>query len=144
MLKDEIKHFFLSLTAGLIVGYRLGNYWAIALALLSGFCIDADHLIDYGIYKKFRGFDLKEFLSGKFFDYSGKVYVFFHGFEYVVVLIILGIIWPYLGWVFFSLALSLLFHLIFDTFYNRPSLPTYFIFYRIYHHFNHKNFDFKR
>jgi len=140
MLKDEIKHFLLSLLAGTLIGLFFGNYYAVPIALLSGFFIDIDHLIDYEICKKFRGFNISEFFSGKYFDYSGKVYVLFHAFEYVLILLILGIILKDFQWLYFSLGLSLLFHLLFDTFYNRPKWPTYFISYRIYHHFNHDYF----
>jgi len=142
MLKDEIKHFLLSIIAGVIIGYFFSNYWSIPIALLTGFFIDADHLIDYFIYRGWK-FNLKEFLSGKCFDYSGKVYVFFHAFEYILVLVVAGLIWPIFNWIFFTLALSLLFHLLFDTFSNKPKWPTYFLSFRIYHHFNHKDFDFK-
>lgn len=144
MLRDETKHFLLSITAGLIIGAIFDNYWSVPIALLSGFFIDSDHLIDYGIYKKFRGFNLAEFLSGKFFDYAGKVYIFFHGFEYIVAFIILALIWPAQNWLFFALALSLLFHLSFDTIHNRTKWQSYSIIFRVIHHFNHKDFEFKK
>jgi len=143
MLKDEIVHFILSIIAGAIVGYFCRNWWAVPIALVSGFLIDADHLIDYFIYKKFRGFDLKEFLSGEFFDRLGKVYVVFHGYEYAAAATIFGIIFPNLGWLFFSLALSNFLHLLYDTIANKPIWPTYFITYRLIKNFNHKTFDFK-
>lgn len=143
MLKDEVRHFLLSLIAGTVVGWLLGNFLAIPVALLSGFFIDADHLIDYAIYKKFQGFNLSEFLSGKFFDYSGKVYVLFHAFEYVFIFFILGFLFSNLSWLFFSFGLSLLFHLLYDTLYNKPIWPTYFLFFRICKRFDHKTFCFK-
>ena len=144
MLKDEITHFLLSLFAGTLVSLFFGHYDLVPIALLSGFFIDADHLIDYCLFRKFKNFSLKEFFSGRYFDYSGKVYVFFHAFEYVLILLILGVIFKDFQWLYFSLGLSLLFHLLFDTFYNRPKWPTYFVFYRIYHRFNHNYFCFKK
>lgn len=142
MLKDEIIHFILSIIAGTVVGYFTSNWWAIPVALISGFFIDADHLIDYFIYRRDR-FNLAEFLSGKTFDLSGKVYTLFHGFEYSVILVILGIVIPDLSWLFFSLALSNLFHLVYDTISNKPIWPAYFLIYRATKNFNHKLLDFK-
>ena len=142
MLKDEIIHFILSIIAGTVVGYFTNNLWAIPVALVSGFFIDGDHLIDYFIYQGTK-FNLAEFLSGKTFDLSGKVYVFFHGFEYAIIFAITGVLLPHLSWLFFSLALSNLFHLIFDTISNKPIWPTYFLTYRIIKNFDHKIFDFK-
>lgn len=140
MLKSEIKHLFFSLLAGSLVGFFCRNYYSIPVAFLSGFFVDADHLIDYGIYKKFRKFNLSEFLSGKFFDKSGKVYVFFHGFEYVPVLIVMGVVFSNLSWLFLSLGLSLFFHLCFDTIHNRTKRQSYFFTFRLINHFSHNDF----
>ena len=143
MFKEETIHFSLSLIAGLIVGYVFGNYWAIPVAFLSGFFIDADHLIDYFLHTKFLRLDIAEFFSGKHFDTSGKVYLLLHGYEYVILFAIFGVVLPNLGWLFFSLALSNLLHLIYDLLSNRPKWPTYFLTYRIAKNFNHSAFDFK-
>lgn len=142
MLTDEIIHFTLSIIAGALVGYFANNFWAIPVALISGFFIDADHLIDYLLYSSGK-FSLANFRSSRYFDNSGKVYVFFHGFEYAVIFFVIGLLIPNLSWLFFSLALSNLFHLIFDTISNKPIWPTYFITFRIAKNFNHKSFDFK-
>ena len=143
MLKDEIVHFILSIIAGVIVGYFMHNWWAVPVALISGFFIDADHLIDYFIYHRAK-FNLREFFSGKTFDLSGKVYIFFHGYEYALVFAIIGLLLPNLSWLFFSLALSNMFHLIFDTISNKPIWPTYFITYRLAKRFSHKAFCFRK
>lgn len=142
MPKDEIKHFILSIIAGAIVGYFTHNWWTIPVALISGFFIDADHLIDYLLYRGAK-FNLAEFLSGRIFDLSGKVYVFFHGFEYAIILIILGIAIPNLSWLFLSLGFSNLFHLIYDTVSNKPVWPAYSIIYRAAVKFDHNTLDFK-
>ncbi len=144
MLRDEFFHFSLSLIVGVIVGYLFSNWWAIPLALVGGFFIDADHLIDYFIYEKFRRFDLPQFFKGENFDRSGKVYVFAHGFEFAIILIILGIIYPHLGWVFYSLGFANLLHLLYDTIYNKPIWPTYFFLFRLAKNFDHKTFKFPK
>lgn len=142
MLKEEFVHFILSIIAGAIVGCFFNNWWAIPIALISGFLIDADHLIDYCLYNRGK-FSLAEFKSGEYFDKSGKVYVFFHGFEFTAILIACGVIFPKLGWLFYSLGFSNLLHLVFDTIANKPIWQTYFLTYRAAKKFNHKVLGFK-
>lgn len=142
MLKDETVHFLLSILVGLVIGYFFRNYWSIVAALTTGFLIDSDHLIDYFIFSKGR-FNYLQFKSGSYFDDSGKVYVFAHGFEYAIILIILGVTILNLSWLFLSLGFSNLFHLLFDTVSNKPIWPTYFLTFRVAKNFDHKAFNFK-
>jgi hypothetical protein len=144
MLKDEATHLTLSVIAGVLIGALTGNYWAIAWAIGSGFLIDVDHLFDYLLFKKFKNLNLKEFFSGTFFDKSGKVILPLHGYEYGVVLIILGLVYINFNWLYLALGVSLIFHLIYDTISNKPSWPTYFVFYRLFYRFDHNDFDFKK
>jgi len=143
MLKDETIHLTLSIIAGVIIGILTGNYWSILLAISSGFLIDADHLFDYILFKKGRGLNIREFFSGTFFDKSGKVILPLHGYEFGVVLIILGLVYINFNWLYLALGASLILHLIYDTISNKPSWPTYFVFYRLFHRFDHSDFDFK-
>lgn len=143
MLLDEAIHFLLSVLVGNIFFIASGNFWLILIALISGFLIDADHLFDYLIFKKFTGFKFNEFFSGSFFDRSGKVILPLHGYEWGLILIIIGYYLPNLNYLFWSLGTSLIIHLIYDTVSNRPIWPTYFISYRLWHHFDHQAFKFK-
>lgn len=140
MGKDEIIHLLLSLASGLFIGYFFHDYSYVYLAIISGFLIDTDHLIDYFLYKRSFKFSLREFLTGYFFDYSAKVYVFFHGFEYAFVFILLGFFFK--SPVFYTLGLSLFLHLLFDTISNKPVWPTYFILFRLFYKFDHQKFGF--
>ncbi len=144
MVKEESIHLSLSLLTGATIGYLTSNYWAILAALLTGFFIDSDHLIDYLIFKKNKGYSLKEFFSGSFFDDSGKVYVLFHGYEFALIYLFVGSIWPQFSWLFWAMGLSYLLHLLYDQISNKPIWPTYFISYRIAHNFNHDDFKFKK
>lgn len=144
MLKDEFFHFSLSLIVGTLVGYFAHNWWAVPAALVSGFLIDGDHFIDYFIHNRLEYFDINEFKSGEYFDKFGKVYVFAHGFEYAVILIVLAIFIPKFAWLFYSLGISNLLHLLYDTIYNKPIWPTYFISFRIAKKFEHKIFKFPK
>ena len=142
-LADETIHLTLSLIIGTVLAIIFGNWSAILAAIATGSLIDLDHFIDYLIYTKFHRFSLKEFLAGDFFNDFGKAYVFFHGFEYGIVFIVFGAIFPDYGWLFYSLGFSNLLHLFYDTITNKPIWPTYFITYRIAKNFDHKSFDFK-
>jgi len=144
MLREETIHFTLSIIAGVMVGWLTGNYWAVPVALVSGFFIDTDHLVDYVLYKKFRGLNLKEFFGAKYFDASGKVIVPLHGYEYGIILIVIGSFIPNLDWFYWSLGVSTLLHLIYDVLSNHPKWQTYSIIFRIYHNFDHRVFDFKK
>lgn len=143
MIREELGHLMLSLLAGAVIAVVFSAPWVIAWAVLAGFLIDGDHLFDYLLFKKLRNLSLKEFLSGSYFDQSGKVILPLHGFEYCVIFLILAYI--FVDWrpVMSALALSLFLHLIFDTLTNKPIWPTYFITFRIWKRFDHKVFDFK-
>lgn len=143
MLRDELIHFLLSIFTGIIIGYFTQNWWAIPVALISGFFIDIDHFFDYFKFVRCRRFDLKEFTSAKYFDYSNKVYLPLHGYEYGILLIIIAVLFPLTAWWTLALGLSLILHLIYDMISNRPIWPTYFLFFRAAERFDHKKFDFK-
>lgn len=143
MMKDEITHFTLSIVAGISVALLFGNWWAVPVALLSGFLIDVDHLFDYLKFTKLKRFDLKEFASAKYFDYANKVYLPLHGYEYAVILIIMAGIWPKDAWWMLALAFSQILHLLYDTISNKPIWPTYFLIYRINKNFDHESFNFR-
>ena len=144
MLREELGHLTLSLLAGALTAAIFGNFWVILWALAFGFLIDADHLYDYLLFKKFRKLSIKEFLGAKYFDLAGKVYLPLHGFEYCLLFIATGLIfhdwWP----VALATAISLLAHLIFDTITNKPIWPTYFILFRLVKNFNHRAFNFRK
>ncbi|MFZ2193143.1 MAG: hypothetical protein WAV31_02780 [Candidatus Moraniibacteriota bacterium] len=133
-------HIFVSLCVGLIV-WRIWRkfFCALSFALVGGFLIDFDHFIDY--YLAF-GWDWKwlYFRNGYEFLKSGKVYVLFHGWEYVVILILLACLFKnkYLKTVFFSLALGLFFHLVTDVIVDKTPIKSYFLTYRIKNNFENK------
>lgn len=151
MVIHELIHILLSILAGLIVIRIFKNKLLLIPAFLSGFLIDIDHLFDYFLYKKAFVFDFHEFVSGIFFKNAGHVYVLFHGYEYAVILAIIGaLLYIYRGkaknlaaGVCFALALSMTFHLLFDQYSYKPKWQAYFISYRIYAHFDHDKLGFK-
>lgn len=134
-------HVVLSIFAGCIVSrlWRLPAF-SYSAAILSGVFVDLDHLIDYFIAFGMN-FRLDWFISGRHFIKDDKSYVFFHGWEYVVILA---------AAVFFlrsktaksicmALSLGLFFHLLFDTAVYNFSPEYYSVFYRA-----SKGFDVER
>lgn len=126
-------HVLLSLAAGLIaVKITKEKICAIIAALLGGVLVDVDHFIDYFLQFGMR-FDLASFIQGDQFSDSGKLYIFFHAWEYVI--IFLAIYWFVKSnkakALFLGLALGLFFHLCFDVVANDIPFTSYAFLYRL-------------
>jgi len=116
------------------------NFWASFLsAIIGGVLIDLDHFIDYFLVfgKNFR---LDYFNNGYQFLKSGNLYIFFHAWEYAIILMLLvfTIKSKALKSVFLGLALGLLLHIGTDVVVDRIPPKTYLIINRI-----DKNFKLK-
>jgi len=135
LLVTEIIHVVAYLCVGALVYFFWKKYFTIKnyiLGFLFTFFIDVDHYIDMLMYDGFS-LDIKRFISGEHFRESGKVYIFFHAWEYVLLVFVLF-------WVFRKsrIAGPLLFiflglgvHLIVDIITNNSTFLTYSLFYRI-------------
>jgi len=102
---------------------------------------DMDHFIDYFLALGFK-FDLGYFSHGYQFLQSGKIYMLFHGWEYVIILLAVAFLVKkqlVLKSVSFALALGMFFHLCFDTFQNDGmSVKAYSIIFRASKNFESK------
>jgi hypothetical protein len=134
-------HLFFSLLAG-ILAYR---FWkkpeaAIAGGVLGGFLVDLDHHIDY-FFAFGADFNWKYFIRGYQFLKSDHVYIYFHGWEYVVIffLIVLAVRHKTTKTFFYALALALFFHLASDVFLNGLSPEFYSISWRASKGFEERN-----
>lgn len=130
-------HIFLSLAAGFIVWKIYKKpFLAFFFALLSGVAVDLDHFIDYFLAFGFH-FRLDYFSQGYQFLKSEKVYVLFHAWEYVIILLIIFLfIKNKTGKaIFLSLALGLVFHLSADILIDAAPIKTYSIIYRAENNF---------
>lgn len=133
----ELIHIAWSILAGYIAWSVYGKKKhtlvpALIWALVGGFWIDLDHLIDYFLTFGVL-FDLSRFLQSEQFVVSGKTYVLFHAWEYLFIL---------LGALFFvkkqktktvllALLLGTLSHLVIDTLSYSFPIAYYSILYRI-------------
>ena len=118
-------------------GKKLFTPKHLLIGLVSVLFIDLDHLIDYFLYYGFS-FNLHDFALGTQFAYSGKVYVFFHSWELLLLLLTAGFyqIKKKNNYVLFVITLGMLSHVLYDTAYYSFPLIDYSLVYRII-----KNFD---
>lgn len=141
----ELIHLTVSVATGFVFYYLYRNSGVLMrdimiIAIIGGVLIDSDHLYDY--FKAFKwDFKLHKFLKGKAFEKNKKIYVLFHGYEYVFLLVWLGLKMtdPVLQAYIFTLAISSLFHLIIDAAVNNVYIRTYSILYRIVYGFQSKH-----
>ena len=84
-----LEHLPLSVLIG-ILGWLAGGSWlCVPLALAVGWCIDADHLIDFAYYwMRLRKNPQWPFIrSGGYFDINGKIFVPLHSWELTLILV---------------------------------------------------------
>lgn len=125
-------HVFFALLAGFIA-FRIWRKPVVSFAggILGGVFIDLDHLIDYFLAFGFN-FKLDYFINGYQFLKSDKVYVLFHGWEYVIILMVIAVALRSLKLksLVFALAFGAFFHLSADVIINNASVKFYSIIFR--------------
>lgn len=139
---------FLHLSAhvltGVIAGYIVWRIWknpfsAFLTSFAGGVLIDLDHLIDYFFAFGFK-FRLEYFIKGYQFLASDKIYIFFHGWEYVILLAAIAWFIKFnikLKAALLALALGMFFHLSIDTLTNEGAqFKVYSIIYRAKNNFD--------
>jgi hypothetical protein len=141
-------HISIHILSGLLAGYFVWRLWKKPLpAFLSSFLgavvIDFDHFIDYFLAFGFNfsaSWRINYFIHGYQFLKTDKIYILFHGWEYVIIFLILGLLIfknKTAKTVFVALALGMLFHLIYDTNANEGMrFRSYSIIYRAENNFN--------
>lgn len=113
---------------------------ASSIAFLAGIFIDLDHLLDFWISAPKNAFSIKQFYNmDKHLKSKGDHYtfIFFHAWEWIIVLVFLTFIYSNVYFVSFVLAVSL--HLVLDTINNniieKETPLVYSIIFRIFHKF---------
>lgn len=127
-------HVVFAVLAGLIVWKFCGQkIISFAAAFAGGVLIDLDHLIDHFAAFGFS-FDFFSFIQGEHFAVNDKIYVLFHGWEYVILLIV--VVWLIksnikLKTAILALAVGAFFHLLVDVNINHGMTYTgYSVIYR--------------
>ncbi len=137
-VRPALEHLPISIVVGLTLHQLTGSGYLILAALLGGWLIDADHLIDYFLFCFLRGNKprLADFLKGTYFQDSGKVILPLHSLEISFIVILVGYVFDCSHADFllsFGLAHSL--HLAQDQLQHRPHKFGYFIMWRLSHNF---------
>jgi len=128
-------HFILAVLVGYLVGQYFGIIWlGIIAGILGGFFIDLDHILEYFLVFGLH-FNFIYFLKGHQFLISNKMYLWFHAWEYVLVIsIIIWVCWHQhiTSMVIFLTALNLCIalHLITDCIINQFPPKNYSLIYR--------------
>ena len=119
-------------SAGISLGFQAAMHsWPATLGcFLSGILIDIDHYLEYCISKKKFPYRYKELLDFCLYHKESKLYLFFHAYEYLIILW-LSIYFFDLGKIWIGIAIGLTAHLIFDQFTNPIKPLFYFLTFRI-------------
>ena len=89
------EHLPLSILIGSMGWMTGGGALSVLFALAAGWCIDADHLFDFGYYllRHRKNPNWSFIRSGGYFDVNGKIFVPLHSWELTFVLVVvLGIL----------------------------------------------------
>ena len=140
---DVSFHVFFSLIIGFVTSKffaledRKSLMLSLTFAFLGGVLIDLDHFIDHFLAFGLS-FNYDYFIKGEYFLKSGKAYILFHGFEYVVILWIAVIFIKSKRnkMVLCAFVLAMFSHLLIDTFLFTNPIKGYFILYRILYGFS--------
>lgn len=144
---DLFWHLSFHVITAFLAGYIIWRIWrrpvpSFIAGFFGGVLIDLDHLIDYFFAFGLR-YNLESFLRGYQFLKSDKIYVLFHGWEYAVVLVILGMLIRSNLWLksaILALSLGAFFHLVVDVNINHGmTFKGYSVFYRAFNDFDTQN-----
>ena len=126
-----LHHFLLSLFLSAFVYLFTKNIFASFLCFLAGFLVDADHLIDFWIYK--GRITLSREIFNEFYKNFGKIYIFAHSLEFLIPLALITLYFPVYG---IALLIGFLSHIITDYLTYDMHLLSYFLTYRLKRRFN--------
>jgi hypothetical protein len=133
-----LTHFLLAVLVGLIFWRASKLFWlSLIAAIIGGFLIDVDHLIEYWIV--FHRFSWFGFLNGWQFLWSGKNYLIFHAWEYLPILLLGAFLLrrrQKIAVFLAVLAAAGFIHLVTDCFINQYSPKFYSLSYRFVYHFS--------
>ena len=143
ILSHELIHLLLTSLIALFFWRRFKDKRLILVSFFFGFFIDIDHLFDYFVHFGLTNNFLNFFIVASYVLPNNKVYIFFHGWEFIIVFWLIG---------FFlekkfkikGLSLVILFsyaaHLLWDNFSFHHHPLAYLFLFRLANHFDLKSF----
>lgn len=111
------------------------------LGLLVTVFMDADHLVDYFLYKRNLAFSLSEFIDLNYFELLGKTYIPLHAWEWVVLLLIVYFALRKKYQFILFIALGMFSQLLVDSLSYGFDWRVYFITYRFLNNFEQSLFS---
>ena len=107
-MKLLLEHLPASVAIGALGWWLSGDPLCILAALIAGWMIDADHLVDFGLYLKRVGrkADLSLLKNGRYFKLNGKVMVPLHSWEITSALAAASTLVPDTSWVWLCAAIA--------------------------------------
>jgi len=143
-LGHEMVHFVLIAAIAGLLFWRFKDWRLVSIAFLIGIFIDLDHWLDYFAYFGLK-INLSDFFNvASYIKPSGKIYVLFHGWEFVIPFWLIG---RWIGRKFkikgleWAISLSYLGHLLWDNF-SFPHHPlAYSFIYRLLNNFSLESFN---
>jgi len=128
-----LAHFVLAVLSGWLIGqYFKKSYLGVFIGFLGGFLIDLDHVLEYFLFFG-PHFNLSNFFEGWQFLLSDKIYLWFHAWEYIPILLVAAwLLKKYKGLkvILIALALTSGIHLLTDILINQYPLQQYSLIYR--------------
>lgn len=111
-----LEHFPLSSVIGLAGWWLSGDSGCLLAALVTGWMIDADHLVDFLYYVARTKGDANYAWAGtgKYFKHNGKVFVPMHAWELTIVLLSCAVVFQNVSTIFVCAALAHGVHLMQD------------------------------
>lgn len=102
---------------------------------LSAFMCDVDHILEYAVYCSLYKVkpSRKEFFSGSYFETKDRIVILFHGYEYLLIMLILTLMTH--NTLVIGILLGYTLHMILDTIGNDCTFLGYCIIYRLKVHF---------
>ena len=127
-------HFVIGLGISFFVFKKTKNIGYIFLCLLASFLIDVDHLFDFWMAYGFS-LDLGKFFEINFFKINGKVFVPFHSWELVGLILLLSKFAKKYKWVLLTVSLAMFGHILWDAISYKIVAIDYSLIYRSVHDF---------
>jgi hypothetical protein len=141
-LRLLVDHLGPALIIGGLASWWFQDWRLIGIALLTGWLIDTDHLVDFAyflLHRKPGAFDRSMLTTGAYFRLNGKVIVPLHSWELAL---LWALAWSWAGEIGIAVTGSLAWmaHLFYDQISYRVTPLGYFFSYRAKHRFAHAGF----
>ena len=137
LLTHELIHLTSGLMLGIIFYLTYKQKSVVVFSVLLSLVIDIDHMFDLLIYSSQNKQPFNLFLLfSDYFHKSGKVYVFLHSYEIVLLFIFIAFLLPKFKQYFFLISISMFTHIIIDQLTYNPVFLEYFFSYRLINSFS--------